>query len=72
MSLEKLVCTQIYMAKWTLIYDCNSYNVVHAVICKKEKKYRNAHLGETKIMLKFCLADHFGYVRNLIIDKTTG
>ena len=37
-------------------YDCNSSNVVYAVICKKEK-CKNAYLGETKIMLKFCLAD---------------
>ena len=40
-------------------YDCNSYNVVYAVICKKEK-CKKAYLGETKRMLKFCLADHCG------------
>ena len=31
-------------------YDCNSYNVVHAVTCKKEK-CKKAKLGETKRML---------------------
>ena len=52
-------------------YDCNSYNVVYAVICKKEK-CKNAYLGETKRMLKFRLADHCGYVRNQNLDKATG
>ena len=50
---------------------CNSYNVVYAVICKKEK-CKKAYLGETKRMLKFRLADHCGYVRNQTLDKATG
>ena len=52
-------------------YNCNSFNVVYEGICRKEK-YRKAFLGETKIMLKFHLADHCGYVRNQTLDKATG
>ena len=52
-------------------YDCNSYNVVYAVICKKEK-CKKAYLGDTKRMIKFCLADHCGSVRSLTLDKATG
>ena len=33
-------------------YDCNWYNVVDAVICKKEK-CKKAHLVETKRMQNF-------------------
>ena len=43
--------------------DCNSYNVVYAIICKKETCTK-VYLGETKRQLKFCLADHRGYVGN--------
>ena len=30
------------------------------------------YVGETKIMLRFCLADHCGYVRAEHFDKVTG
>ena len=33
-------------------YDCDSYNVVYAVICKKGK-FQKAYLGETNKMLNF-------------------
>ena len=39
-------------------YDCNSFNVVYAVICKKHN-CKKAYFGETKNMLTFCFADHF-------------
>ena len=51
--------------------DCNSYNVVYAVISKKEK-YKKEYLGETKRMLEFRLADHCGYVKNQTLDRATG
>ena len=38
----------------------------------KKRECKNAYLGETKTMLKFCLADHCGYVRNQTLDKATG
>ena len=44
--------------------------MVYAVICKKEK-CRKPYLGEAKIMLTFCLADHCGNVRNQTLDKAT-
>ena len=33
---------------------------------------KKSHLGETKRMLKFRLADHCAYVRNETLDKDTG
>ena len=50
---------------------CNSYNVVYAIICKKEN-CRQVYLGETKRMLKFRLADHRGYVVNQETTTATG
>ena len=47
------------------------HNVAYAVICKKEK-CKKAYLRETKRMVKFCLADHCGYVSNQTLDKATG
>ena len=32
-------------------YDCNSYNIVYGIICKKEK-YDQVYIGETKRLLK--------------------
>ena len=51
--------------------DCSSYIVVYAVICMKEK-CNKTYSGETKRMLKFCVANHFGYGRNNTLDKATG
>ena len=60
-------------AQWRLQkkMDCNSYNVVYAIICKKEN-CRQVYLGETKRMLKFRLADHRGYVVNQDTTTATG
>ena len=52
-------------------YDCNSYNLVYAIFCKKDN-CQQVYIGETKRMLKFCLADHRGYVINQITSKATG
>ena len=51
--------------------DCNSYNVVYAILCKKDN-CKQIYLGETKRMLKFCLADHRGYVVNQDTTTATG
>ena len=51
--------------------DCNSYNVVYAIVCKKYN-CKNIYLGETKRLLKFCLADHRGYVVNKDTTTATG
>jgi hypothetical protein len=37
--------------------DCNTYNIVYAIICKKDT-CKQVYLGETKRLLKFCLAEH--------------
>ena len=50
---------------------CKSYNVVYALICKKDN-CREVYVGETKIFLKFCIDDHCGYISNRKIDKATG
>ena len=51
--------------------DCNTFNVIYAIICQKEN-CQMAYIGETKRMLKSRLADHCGYVRNLREDTATG
>jgi hypothetical protein len=51
--------------------DCNSYNVVYAICCKKEN-CKEVYIGETKRMLKFRLADHRGYVVNKVTTQATG
>ena len=38
----------------------------------RKKNVKKAYLGETKRMVKLCLADHCGYVRNQTLDKATG
>ena len=43
--------------------NCKSYNVVYAIICKKDN-CKEAYIGETKQMLKSRLAQHRGYVQN--------
>ena len=45
--------------------NCRSYNVVYAIICKKDN-CKQAYIGETKQMLKSRLAQHRGYVSNNI------
>jgi hypothetical protein len=51
--------------------DCNSYNIVYAIICKKDA-CRQVYIGETKRMLKFRLAEHRGYVLNQHTNQATG
>ena len=52
-------------------FDCNTYNVVYAIKCKKDN-CNQSYIGETKRMLKFRLADHYGYVRSQRLDTPTG
>ena len=51
--------------------NCNTYNVVYAIICKKDKCGK-VYIGETKRLLKFRLADHRGYVVNKDTTTATG
>ena len=50
--------------------NCKSYNLVYAIICKKEN-CKLAYIGETKRMLRYSLDDHCGYVNNQL-DTATG
>ena len=43
--------------------NCKSYNVVYAVICKKES-CRQVYIGDTKRFLKSRLDDHRGYINH--------
>ena len=43
--------------------NCKSYNVVYAVVCKKEN-CRQVYIGETKRFLKSRLDDHRGYINH--------
>ena len=40
--------------------------------CRQKRQMSLRCVRETKIMLKFRLADHCGYVRNQTLDKATG
>ena len=41
--------------------NCKSYNVVYAIIWKKDN-CKKAYIGETKQMLKSRLTEHYGYI----------
>ena len=64
---------KINQKEWQLNnkFDCNTFNVVYAIICKKDY-CKQVYIGETKRMLKFRLADHYGYVRSQKLDTPTG
>ena len=50
--------------------NCQSYNVVYAIVCSKDS-CKEVYIGETKRILKFRLDDHRGYVNNHF-DNATG
>ena len=52
-------------------FDCNFYNVIYTILCKKEK-CKQVYIGETKRSMKHRLADHRGYIVNKHVDKATG
>ena len=52
-------------------FDCNFYNVIYAILCKKEK-CKQVYIGETRRLLNFRVADHRGYVSRQETDKATG
>ena len=64
---------KINQKQWNLSkqFNCNTFNVVYAITCQKEN-CRMSYIGETKRMLRFRVADHFGYVRNHRLDTATG
>ena len=51
---------------WLSLIQCGLCSNLQKEKCKK------AYLGKTKIMLKFPLTDHCGYVRNQTLDKAIG
>ena len=51
--------------------NCKSFNVVYALICKKEN-CQKVYIGETKRILKFRLDEHRGYILNCHLNKATG
>ena len=52
-------------------FDCNTYNIVYAIFCKKEN-CKQVYIGETKRLLKSRLADHCGYIVNKDTTQSTG
>ena len=53
------------------ILNCNNYNLVYGIICKKDK-CKEVYIGETKRQLKFRLSDHRGYIVNKNTNTATG
>ena len=51
--------------------DCNNFNVVYGIICKKDN-CKEAYIGETKRPLKFRLSDHRGHIVNKNTKTATG
>ena len=51
--------------------NCESYNVVYAVICKKDN-CREVYIGETKRYIKSRLDDRRGYIVNQKLDQSMG
>ena len=51
--------------------NCKSYNIVYAIICKKEN-CKQTYTGETKKFLKSRLDDHHGYIVNSHTNRATG
>ena len=64
---------KIYQKEWRLNskFDCNSFNVIYVITCQKDK-CRESYIGETKRMLKYRLADHYGFVRSQKLDTPIG
>ena len=63
--------------KWNLnrTLNCNSYNIIYLIECKKDRCKRNEnyrYVGETKRPLKYRLADHRGYILNDKENQATG
>ena len=58
--------------EWKINHNlhCKSYNVVYALICKKDN-CREVYIGETKRLLKFRIDEHQGYISNRKIEKAT-
>jgi hypothetical protein len=51
--------------------NCNTFNAVYMIECDKDNcKLR--YIGESKRTIKYCIADHHGYVVNKHVDKATG
>ena len=59
--------------EWKINGDlhCKSFNVIYAVVCKKEN-CREVYIGETKRFLKFRLDNHRGYIVNKHLTEATG
>ena len=51
--------------------NCNTYNCVYMIECKKDN-CKLKYVGETKRILKFRLADHRGYINNQDYTTATG
>ena len=52
--------------------NCNTYNVVYLIKCKKNNCKENFYIGETGRFLKKRLSEHIGYITNKITSQATG
>ena len=51
--------------------NCNTYNSVYAIICKKETCGK-VYIGETKNSIKDRMSEHIGYAKTKKLDLATG
>ena len=52
-------------------FNCHTYNLVYAIVCRKPE-CKEVYRGETKRLLKSCLAEHRGYVTSQDTSTATG
>ena len=52
--------------------NCNSYNVIYLLKCKKENCKERYYIGQTKNMFKNRVSDHKGYITKKKTEKSTG
>ena len=52
-------------------FTCDNYNIIYLIECNKDT-CKERYIGQSKRKLSTRLADHRGYVTNLVINKPTG
>ena len=64
---------EINQTKWKFNkkFDFHTYNLVYVIVCRKPE-CKEVYIGETKRLLKSCLAEHRGYVTSEDTSTATG
>ena len=52
-------------------YTCESFNIIYLIECNIDN-CKERYIGQSKLPLKFRLAQHRGYITNQVTSKSTG